>query len=145
MNAKLRTMLALHEGRKAHAYKDTLGFLTIGVGHLVDARKGGKLPEHLIDALLDHDIETHTAGLYKELPWIVGIDEVRRCVLIDMAFNLGVAGLLKFKNTLELVKAGLYDQAALEMTKSAWASQVKTRADRLSHMMRTGVWPRELA
>ena len=32
---KLRLQLQIHEGRKSKVYKDSLGLLTVGVGHLV--------------------------------------------------------------------------------------------------------------
>lgn len=141
---RIRILVALHEGRVAHAYQDSLGYWTIGIGHLIDRRKGGRLPDHIIDALFDHDLREHTEPLYRALPWIVRLDDVRRAVLIDMAFNLGVAGLLTFKVTLACVRDGDYEQAARNMLRSKWASQVKTRATRLARMMQTGEWPADL-
>jgi len=135
------SLLSLHEGRVAHAYQDSLGYWTIGVGHLIDKRRGGRLPEEIIDALLDYDAEKHWLELLAALPWIERLDDVRQAVLLDMAFNLGVAGLLKFKNTLRFVEQGNYEQAAKNMMLSLWARQVKTRAVRLSKMMETGQWP----
>jgi lysozyme len=141
---KVRALIALHEGRVSHAYQDSLGYWTIGIGHLVDKRKGGRLPDHIIDALFDFDLEEHTEPLYRARPWIAQLDEVRHAVLIDMAFNLGVPGLLTFKATLACVQAGDYSQAARQMLKSKWATQVKTRATRLARMMETGQWPAEI-
>jgi len=143
MNNK-RDLIALHEGRVPHAYQDSLGYWTIGVGHLIDRRKGGRLPEHIIDALLDYDIELHEGELTRALPWVDNLDPVRRTVLIDMAFNLGIKGLLGFKNTLAAVKDGRWDDAASGMLASKWASQVKSRAVRLADMMRSGRWPGEV-
>lgn len=138
---RMLSLLSLHEGRVAHAYQDSLGYWTIGVGHLIDKRKGGRLPEEIIDALLDYDMRKHWLELLAALPWIERLDDVRQAVLLDMAFNLGVAGLLKFKNTLRFVERGDYKQAAANMMLSLWARQVKTRAVRLSRMMETGQWP----
>lgn len=142
--SKLRKMLSLHEGRIPHAYKDSMGFWTIGVGHLIDKSKGGRLPEHIIDALLDYDIEAHSKPLLDAIPWVAELDEVRQAVLFDMAFNLGVPGLLKWKNTLAMIQKGQYANAADAMAGSLWARQVKSRAVRLVKMMRTGEWPSEL-
>jgi len=139
--SKIRALLSLDEGRVAHVYQDSLGYWTIGVGHLVDRRKGGKLPEHIIDALLDWDIAEHKKELDAALPWAATLSEVRYAVLLDMAFNLGVSGLLGFKNTLASVKAGDYSAAASGMLKSKWATQVGVRADRLAKMMKEDVWP----
>lgn len=140
----LRDMLALHEGRVPHAYQDSLGYWTIGVGHLIDKRRGGKLPDHFIDLLLDYDIEKHRAELFRALPWAETMDPVRQAVLIDMTFNLGIAGLLNFKNTLAAVKEQRWDDAARGMLASKWAGQVGSRATRLSDMMRSGRWPSEV-
>lgn len=137
----LRSLIELHEGRVPYAYQDSLGFWTVGVGHLIDRRKGGRLPDHIIDALLDYDIERHSAELFEALPWVKDLDEVRRTVLIDMTFNLGIGGLLGFKNTLRAIKENRWEDAAKGMLASKWATQVGSRAVRLADMMRTGQWP----
>ena len=55
-----------------------------------------------------------------------------------MAFNLGVSGLITFKNTLRLISVGHYYEAAEEMLNSKWARQVGYRAEELAEQMRTG-------
>lgn len=144
MPTNLRELISLHEGRVPHAYQDSLGYWTIGVGHLIDKRKGGRLPEQVIDLLLDYDIAEHSRGLFTAAPWIMELDEVRKAVLVDMAFNLGIKGLLGFKNTLAAVKEGRWDDAAAGMLASRWASQVGARASRLADMMRSGRWPSDV-
>lgn len=136
----VRELIELHEGRVPYAYSDSLGYLTIGVGHLIDQRKGGRLPEPIIDALLDHDIREHANELFATLPWIRDLDPVRQAVLVDMYFNLR-RGLLGFKETLRHFEAGRWDAAADAMLDSKWATQVKSRATRLATMVRTGEWP----
>jgi len=69
---------------------------------------------------------------------------VRQRVLLDMAFNLGISGLLKFKRTLKAIRAKQYEKAAEMMLDSRWATQVGQRAKRLSKMMATGHIPPEL-
>jgi lysozyme len=149
MEDRLKKLLSLHEGRVAHAYQDSLGWWTIGVGHLIDARKGGKLPEHIIDALLDYDIKTKTETLLRVAPWVVGLDEVRRVALIDMAFNLG-PGIFnqhsrafwpRFNNALRRADWGA---ASDIMLNTKWAKQVGARARRLAGMVRRGVWPSDI-
>ena len=68
------------------------------------------------------------------------LDEVRRSVLIDMAFNLGIAGVMKFKRMLRHLAEGHYVLAAREMKDSLWAKQVPRRAKELIRMMQTGEW-----
>lgn len=137
---KLRAQLIRDEGKVPHAYQDSLGYWTIGVGHLIDEKKGGKLPDFIIDTLLEYDIEKHKKELVAALPWFIEIDPARQAVLINMAFNLGTAGLLKFANTLRCIREKAYQQAAEHMLDSLWAKQVGKRAHRLAAQMETGVW-----
>jgi len=137
----VRQLIEMHEGRVAHAYEDSLGLLTIGVGHLIDERRGGKLPDAIIDALLDLDIQEHAAELFASLPWARDLDPVRQAVLVDMHFNLG-RGLLGFKETLRHFQAHEWEAAAEAMMESTWAKQVGARATQLRDMVRTGEWPK---
>lgn len=136
----LAQMLEAEEGRVAHAYPDHLGYLTIGVGRLIDRRKGGRLTDPEIDYLLANDIAEKTAEVLKALPWLMQLDEARRAVILGMAFQMGTAGLLGFKSTLELVRTGDYKAAGRGMLQSRWAEQTPTRARRMAQQMETGLW-----
>lgn len=133
--------LTRHEDSVPYAYQDSLGFWTIGVGILIDKRKGGKLYPEEIEFILNNRVRKLAAELVVSIPWLKQLDPVRRYVLLNMAFNLGVAGLLKFKNTLEMVRTGNYSGAAKGMLNSLWAKQVKGRAVELAKMMETGNGP----
>lgn len=112
---------------------------TIGFGHTgLDVSPNTVWTKAMADAALARDVDRHTAELNRRLPWWARLDDVRRDVLANMAFNLGVDGLLDFKNTLARVKAGDFEGAAEGMLKSLWARQVGERARRLAAMMRTG-------
>lgn len=141
MIEQLTEQLRRDEGTRATAYQDHLGFWTIGVGRLIDSRKpGAGLRPDEIDYLLRNDIEDRVQALTKALPWFSALDDARRGVLINMAFQLGTAGLLGFKSTLALVAAGKYAEAAEQMIKSKWATQTPARAKRLAEQMKTGEW-----
>lgn len=141
MIEKLTAQLRRDEGTKATAYQDHLGYWTIGVGRLIDSRKpGAGLRPDEIDYLLRNDINDRVQALTKALPWFDRLDEARRGVLINMAFQLGTAGLLGFKSTLALIAAGKYAEAAEQMLKSKWATQTPARAKRLAEQMKTGEW-----
>jgi lysozyme len=133
--------IELHEGLRLKPYRCTAGKLTIGVGRNLEDR-GITLSEARM--LLANDLADVRNGLLNALPWVAKLDDVRQRVLIDMAFNLGLKGLLEFKRTLAAVQAGQYQQAATMMLQSRWAKQVGQRAERLSRMMVTGADPREL-
>jgi lysozyme len=57
-----------------------------------------------------------------------------------MSFQLGIAGLLKFKSTLAFIEDGDFENASANMLKSLWAKQTPQRAKRLAEQMRTGQW-----
>ena len=133
--------IRLHEGERLKPYRCTAGKLTIGVGRNLDDR-GITREESAM--LLDNDIRLLEIELFRALPWASALDDVRQRVLLDMAFNLGLPGLLQFKRTLEAIRTGQYQQGATMMLDSLWARQVGQRAERLSRMMATGATPREL-
>jgi len=136
----LRQQLQRDEGTVLHAYQDSLGYWTIGTGRLIDQRRGGGISQEENDFLLDNDIRRVTAEVATRLPFFQRLDPARQGVLQNMAFQMGVEGLLGFRNTLRMVQEGRYDDAARGMLNSKWARQTPNRAYRLSEQMRTGVW-----
>lgn len=80
-----------------------------------------------------------TAGaLLSALPWIATLSEPRQRALSNMAYNLGVTGLLKFDTFLALMEQGQFDQAADDLEKTPWYAQVGARAVRIVSTIRTG-------
>lgn len=141
MKSELVRQLRGDEGERACVYPDSLGFATIGVGRLVDARKpGGGLRSDEIAYLLNNDVDDRIDALTRKLPWSQNLDDARKGVLLNMAFQLGMEGLLGFKQTLQLVMEGKYENAAHAMLQSHWAEQTPKRAQRLAEQMRTGLW-----
>jgi lysozyme len=128
------------EGEVLHAYHCSEGWLTIGIGRLVDAKKGGGITREEAAYLLGNDIQRVTRELQSSLPWVIRLSEPRMGALMNMCFQLGLAGLLRFKNTLALIRDGRYDEAAAEMLDSTWAKQTPERARRLALQMRTDTW-----
>lgn len=129
------------EGVRQVAYQDSLGLWTIGVGRLIDGRKvGAGLRIKEIEQMLLNDIADREQALRLSLPWFDSLDEVRQAVLVNMAFQLGVAGLLQFKDALNRVREGDYAGAAAAMLQSKWASQTPERAKRVAKQMETGAW-----
>jgi lysozyme len=137
----LREQLIDHEGLKLHAYQDSLGYWTIGVGRLIDKRKGGRITRDEALYLLDNDIAEKIGELRAALPWFTTQDEIRQRALVDLAFNLGVPGLLTFKNTLAAWQRGDYAGAARGLQHSLWFKQVGRRGPRIVHMVKEGTEP----
>ena len=134
---KLMEELERDEDRVNHAYLDSEGYLTIGIGHLIDKKKGGSIPDFIIDALLEYDIEQKEQDLDHYLPFWRNLSNARQRVLLTMAFNLGVGSLMGFKRFIAALRATDYNAASVEMLDSKWARQVGKRATRLAEIMRT--------
>lgn len=140
MKAELTKQLRRDEGEVLTAYQDHLGFWTIGVGRLIDKRKGGGITAEESAYLLSNDIDKREAELLRRAPWMAHLDSVRFGALLNMAFQMGVDGLLGFTNTLQMVRSGDYEGAASNMLRSKWAEQTPERAKRISKQMQSGVW-----
>lgn len=154
--ARLRSELIRDEALRLKVYHCTAGKLSIAVGRNLDdvgirphevralgITKSGVIARGVTRAqamfLLDSDIDTVEAQLDHDLPWWRKLDGVRQRVLLNMTFNLGIKGMLGFRNTLGMIQRGDYVAAARGMKASRWHSQVGDRAVRLEAMMATGV------
>lgn len=132
--SRVAAQLIVDEGLRLKPYRCPAGKLTLGVGRNLDDR-GITRDEAMV--MLDNDIQDFWAKLQTELPWLPGAPEPVQEALLNMCFNLGLGGLLAFKNTLALIKGGDYAGAAAAMLDSQWARQVGGRAQRLSDMVRS--------
>jgi len=133
---RIKAQLVRHEGLRLKPYRCTAGRLTIGIGRNLDDRGISQKEAY---AMLERDIQDCEQWLIDDIPEIYNkLDEVRQSVLLNMCFNLGIKGLLEFKNTLAFIGAGDWERAANNMLASKWAKQVGMRAIELSEMMRKG-------
>jgi lysozyme len=149
---RLADDLIADEGLKLEAYRCTEGFLTIGVGRNLDTNPltpnerqavghdGREKPITHNQAmyLLDNSMLKLIANLDAHIPWWSDLDEVRQLVLANMGYQLGVPGLLKFKNMLADCKAGKYEAAAFEIINSRYSLQTPNRAARQANRMKRG-------
>lgn len=137
MITNLKDQLVRDEELRLKPYTDSVGKLTIGIGrNLTD--KGISFQE--AQGLLANDIADATADLEAKLPWTATLDDVRKGALLNMAFNLGIGGLLEFHDFLARMQRGDFSGAAGAMLDSLWARQVGARATRLSMQIQTGTW-----
>ena len=135
----LEDLLIREEGWNPHAYQDHLGFWTIGYGKLIDERNGGGITKEEGLYLLRNEIEEKASEMYRRAPWVETLDPVRRTVILAMAFQMGVDGVLKFKNMLASLRIGDFVQAAKGIRGSKWAQQTPGRAERMAKAIETGV------
>lgn len=137
----LKTQLRCEEGVSHTAYLDTLGVPTIGIGHTgPEVHLGLVWSDAQIAAAFDHDVTQKMAEVQACLPWFSSLSEPRKCVLLQMAYQMGTRGLMKFPKTLAAVHDGRWEDAANGMLNSKWSQQTPGRANRLAKQMLTGEW-----
>lgn len=135
---ELQALLLAEEGEVLHAYTDSLGFITIGCGHLIDQRKGGGISPKISRLLLNDDMETAYSQLINALPWTTALGPIRQNTLVAMVFQLGLDGLKEFKLMLAYLQGEHYDLAAGELLNSRLAKQTPARAQRMANRIRSG-------
>lgn len=136
--SQIEELLKKEEGWEPSAYQDSLGYWTIGYGKLIDKRKGGGITKEEGLYLLRNEIARKSNELFEALPWAKLLDETRQTVLIAMAFQMGVDGVLKFRNTLNALMNGDWAKAAAGIRASRWARQTPARAERMARAIETG-------
>lgn len=130
-----QTKLGYFKNGKFWTYKDHLGFPTIGYGHLITKTENFKdgLTEAQADYLLARDLEDKVAdakSIYDQ--YKMDIPEDAQRVLVEMVFQMGKQGVLKFQNTLKMLAAKNYKGAANGMRNSLWYRQTTNRAEILA-------------
>lgn len=131
-----------HEGEKLSAYQDSLGWWTIGIGHLIDARKGGSIPQRISRELFEDDVAVKTVQARIAFPWFDWLNPVRQDAIVNLTFNLGIDGLKKFRLMIAAIEKQEWHQAAFELNNSLWAKQVqRQRVVDLTYAIEKGEWP----
>lgn len=130
------------ENEILHAYQDSEHYWTIGVGHLIDGRKGGGISQKISRIIFEDDIEQAEIDC-RMLPWFRTLDPVRQDVIVMLRFNMGLQGLLTFKRMIAAIERGDWPGAAWELSNSTWKTQVgKDRHDALTEALEFGDWNR---
>jgi len=154
---ELVKMIAIHEGIVLNVYQDHLGIDTVGIGRnlqdrgitdgelsfinkTMDEVYENGLTEEEAYYLCMNDIAIVEKELLASKPIVNQLNDVRQMVLVDMAFNMGVPRLMKFKNMWLAIEKVNYQLANEEMIDSRWAGQVGSRAMKLSLAMKNGEW-----
>lgn len=140
LKERLTQQLRRDEGEVLHAYKDHLGFLTIGIGRLIDKRKGGGITSEEAAYLLSNDIDRVEKEVSSRLPFYSTLNEPRKAALLNMAFQMGVTGLLGFQRALASIRDEHYADAEHHLLQSTWALQTPDRARRVARQIAIGEW-----
>jgi len=158
----IEQQLKLEEGCRHTPYYDTLGKLTIGIGHCLVTNPLSKsqikkicgkalshdnaiewLYTHGIsndnaEWLLREDIKATTEKLLAKYPWMQDMNQARFDAILSMAFQMGVGKIGHFKHMLKALEIGDYVEAGKQALDSRWAKQTPARAERVSEQLRTG-------
>jgi len=132
---QLSAQLTIDEGKRKRIYVDSVGKVSGGVGRNLTDRG---FSDDEIQLMLTNDIDMVCDQLDTLLPWWKQMTDRRMQALANLCFNLGITTLMTFKNSLALLRAGKYDQAADAFMDSKWARQVGNRAVRVTTMIREG-------
>ena len=123
-------MIIRHEGFKSKPYKDTQGVWTIGHGLTYIREEESKYIVKIRISELRRKLKRHT--------WFNELNYDRKSVIISMAYQLGVNGLMKFKKTIKFLTLKDFENASIEMLDSKWALQTPNRAAELANIIRSG-------
>ena len=130
-----RPQLAIDEGNKSKPYRDSLGFLTAGIGRNLDAVPFS--PDE-IALMFENDLNRAEKSARALVPGFDRLTLARQAVVVNMAFNLGQTKLAKFVRMLAAINSQRWADAAKEMRASDWFTQVGDRAVRLAKAMEQG-------
>ena len=146
MMDELMTRIKLHEGLRLMPYEDSLGKLTIGYGHRVTKAEEKLFADGITQGMADELFERDFAKAAAQALNISGsktwaaLNNARRGVIIEMCFQLGMGGVLKFKRMWDALDVLDFYKAADEMLDSLWHNkQTPRRALLLANIMSSGV------
>ena len=132
-------LLEYYEGYERKIYSDSVGIETVGIGRNLEVYPFDPEEQEQYDLLSYYSHLDATAWAYSKLkqcrqdvvvhnPWLVESPKEIRLIVVDMTFNLGLKGILGFKNMLKAMKAGDYDEAAAQLKDSKYYRQVGRRS-----------------
>lgn len=143
----LKEQIKRHEGEVLEVYADSLGYLTLGVGHLIKEGDpeygqpaGTPVSQEVVDEYYEADFDKHVEETIHVFEGKGGEDfyalpEDIQHVLINMTFNLGGTRFAKFNNMWSAVVEGDWKRMAVEMEDSRWFGQVGRRSKELQEQV----------
>jgi len=146
MNIELcKEQIKRHEGEVLNIYEDSLGYKTLGVGHLCkpqdpeyDWAVGTSVSQEVVDMYYKDDFVTHLAEaihIFGSEEGFYNLPEDIQHVLVNMCFNLGGTRLSKFKNMIKACREHNWKEMAVQMEDSKWYGQVGRRSKELQDMV----------
>ena len=136
---KLIESVKKHEGFRDVVYRDTLNKRTVGFGHLCVEdhwEDGKKYDKEYLEKILKEDLQyaiNQGEGMCQDLK----ISDDAKFLIIEMIFQLGSAGVQKFRNMWKALQKDPpdYKEASVQMLDSRWAKQTPARAREMAEQM----------
>ena len=123
-----------HEGFRKSVYQCTEGYDTIGYGFAI---KDLELDEDLAEEILIRKVEILIKRVRKKFDWLDSVPHEVQGVLVEMAYQMGLSSVCKFKKALHAMQMFQWKLAATELLDSRWAKQTPNRAKELSNIIRS--------
>lgn len=143
MIKKVIKLIEKEEGWREIPYYCSEGYPTVGYGFKLSGKNeplpAFVLPRRAGDAWLSviiDDIEVSLLGY----DWYKNLSEPRKAIIISMCYQIGISGVLKFKNMINAIEGHRYKDASSEMLDSKWARQTPQRANRHSDQFARNDW-----
>jgi len=146
---KCKAEIKRHEGEVLEVYKDSLGYKTLGVGHLCQPNDpeydwdiGTSVTQEVVDLYYEDDFKKHldeAVHVYGSEQAFYDLPEDIQHVLVNMCFNLGGNRLSNFRNMLDACRKHEWERMAAEMEDSRWFKQVGRRSLELQALVRNTV------
>ena len=126
----LKKRIKSNEGFSSKPYKDQLGYLTIGYGHLILSNEKFLLKKQIqkteLEEIFEKDFKIALSNFNNTLkPFVSNKREAE--LLIEMVFQLGIKGCLKFKNLIKNMRKGNKHLVCFDMMDSLWYNQTPNR------------------
>ena len=139
MHTTLKERIKQHEGFRRSVYSDSLGFATIGYGHLVlptdNFVVGITYAKEQLEEVFDKDFQIALTSA-NELVDGLDLNHIAKGVIVEMCFQLGKPRVMKFKKMWEALRNKDFNEAANQMIDSAWHKQTTSRCESLAATMR---------
>ena len=130
----LKKRIKSNEGFSSKPYKDQLGYLTIGYGHLILSNEKillkKKLHKKELEEIFEKDFKKALSNFNNTFKPFT-LNEKESELLIEMIFQLGIKGCLKFKNLIKNIKKGNKHLVCFDMMDSLWYKQTPNRVKAL--------------
>ena len=126
----LKKRIKSNEGFASKSYKDQLGYLTIGYGHLILSNEKTLLKKKInkkeLEEIFEKDFKKALNNFNNKLKFLTSTEKEAE-LLIEMIFQLGIKGCLKFNNLLKNMRKGNKHLVCFEMMDSLWSNQTPHR------------------